>query len=573
MSSVTNHPAACGHLNGAAEPVSLINSTFASVGGFAAQLGSAGRGLVLLLVLVLVAVPPIAMFFPSTVAPASAPAAVFSGERAMSHLPTIAREPHPVGSPAQARVRDYLMQELRKAGLETQVQATGGMENVVARLRGSNPTGAIVILTHYDTVASTPGAGDNGAAVATLLEVVRAIAAGPAPQNDVVALFDDKEEIGPFSGTRAFIREHPWMKDVRVAISIDGATSGFISVNEVGPENNGWLVHVLADAYTGGAWLSMSGGGVYNSTPFREAGIPVLALESNYPFRQYHTMEDVPTIINAATVQQMGEQTVSIARGLGSLDLTNPWGEQETFFSVPIIGFVHYPQAWSLPLAITTVALLLLALALALWRGLVTWRGLGVAFGTILLTAVLSVIGIGAVQPRLPALFGWKTGQWADWPEVIPPYGGLAAGILAVVVLGLAFVGYILARRWSQPAEFSLIGLLPFAIFAVAVAAAEPRAACSFIWPVLIGSLGWVLAVALSRRQVNRSLTAGIMLTAISVVVFFAPFLPGVVMSDGMKSLNILAGIEAALLALVLPALDGLVVPHSQAWPLTPGAM
>ncbi len=560
MSSITNQPAIRRHANGAGQTVRLFNNAFAFAGSFAAQMGSTGRALVLLLVVVLTAVPSIAMLFPSRVVPASAPANVFSGERAMSHLPVIAREPHPVGSPAQARVRDYLMQELRIAGLETQIQATGGMENVMARLHGTNPTGSIVILTHYDTIASTRGAGDNGAAVTALLEVMRALAAGPAPQNDIIALFDDKEEIGPFSGTKAFIREHPWMKDVRVAVSIDGATSGFISTNEVGPQNNGWLVHVLARAYTGGAWLSMSGGGVYNSTPFREAGIPVLALESNYPFRQYHTMEDVPAIINPGTVQQMGEQTLSVARELGRLDLANPWGEQETFFSVPVIGFMHYPQAWSLPLAVITAVLCLLALALALWRRLVNWRGLATAFGTILLTAAVSVIGIGAVQPRLPAIFGWKTGQWADWPEVIPPYGEVAAGALALLVLGLAMVGYILARRWSRPAEFSLTGLMPFAIPAVAVAALEPRAAYSFIWPVLIGSLSWLIVAAFSREQRKWRLTAGIMLTAIPFVVFIAPVLPGIVMSDGMKSLNILAGVEVALLAVILPAIDCFLV-------------
>ncbi len=559
MNSMTDQPMAGVHRNGTAKPVSLIKSASASAPRFVTHLGSTGRGLILLLILVLVTVPSLTMLFPGKATPASAPAAVFSGERAMAHLPIIAHEPHPVGSPAQVRVRDYLVQELRKAGLETQIQATDGLDNVLARVHGSRPMGAIVILTHYDTIPYTPGAGDNGAAVAALLEVMRALAAGPVPQNDVIALFDDKEEIGPFSGTRAFIREHPWMKDVRVAISVDGATSGFISTNEVGPQNNGWLVRALARAYTGGAWLSMSGGGTYNSTPFREAGLPVLALESNYPFRQYHTMEDVPAIINPGTVQQMGEQTVAIARELGNLDLSNPWGEQETFFSVPVLGFVHYPQTWSLPLAITTILLWLLALGAALRRRFISWRGIGVAFGTIVLMAVLSVIGVGALQPRLPVIFSWETAQWDEWPEVIPPYAGLAAGALALLVLGLAVVGYIIARRLSRPADFSLIGLLLFAIPAVALAAAEPRAAYTFIWPVLIGSVGWLVS-AFGSKPAKWSLTTGMMLAAIPILVFFAPILPGIVMSDGMKSLNILAGVEAALLAVVLPALDGLLM-------------
>ena len=38
------------------------------------------------------------------------------------------------------------------------------------------------------------------------------------------------------------------------------------------------------------------------------------------------------------------------------------------------------------------------------------------------------------------------------------------------------------------------------------------------------------------------------------------PFLPGIVMSNGMKSLSILAGVVALLLVVVLPAIDALFV-------------
>ncbi len=476
----------------------------------------------------------------------------------MAHLPIIASEPHPQGSAAQAVVRNYLVGQLTDMGLEVEVQQTRGLENVVARLRGTDPTGAIVILAHYDTVAYSPGAGDNGSAVTALLEIIRAFTSAPAPRNDIIVLFDDGEEVPDiYAGTKAFVREHPWMSTVRVAISIDTAVAGPISTNEVGP-NNGWLVDVLAYTYTGGAWTSFSGGGNYNSTPFRDAGILVLALEDNYPFRQKHTAEDLPGIIRPASVQQMGEQTLAIARELGSRDLVDPWGEQETFFPVPVLGLIHYPESWSLPLAITAGVLLVLALGLSLWRGLISWRGLGIAFGTILVTAVISVLGVGALQPYLPRLFGWQTSRWPDWPEVIPPHGWLAAGLPALFVLGLCAGGYILFRRWSRRADFSLISLLPIAILAVVLAAAEPRTAYAFTWPVLIGSLSWAIVHFL--KPTKWSADAAALVTALAIVIILAPFLPGVVMSDGMKSLNILAGIEAAMLGVILPAIDGLLV-------------
>ncbi len=445
-------------------------------------------------------------------------------------------------------------------GLEVEIQQTHGLDNVVARLHGSDPTGAIVILAHYDTASDSNGAGDNGSAVSALVEIMRTLAASPAPRNDIIALFDDgEEEPDIFAGTRAFVREHPWMADVRVAISIDTAVAGPISTNEVGP-NNGWLVDVLAEAYTGGAWTSFSGGGEYNSTPFRDAGYLVLALEDNYPFKEKHTTADLPGIIRPASVQQMGEQTLSITRVLGSRDLTNPWGQQETFFAVASLGLIHYPEAWSLPLAITAGVLLVLAIGLSLWRRFVSWRGLLVSFGSILLTVILTIVGISLLQPTLPGIFNWETNAWPDWPEVIPPNGWLPVIAFDLLALGVSVLGYILARRWSGRADYSLAGLLPFLVPALALSLATPRAAYAFIWPVLIGSLGWIAAALAGHKHLNWSLDAATMLAALPLVVLVLVFVPGVVMADGMKSLNILAGIEALLLGVILPVIDGLLV-------------
>lgn len=322
-----------------------------------------------LVVIFLVTSMSIVPLFPWRVTAASAPLDIFSGERAFSHLPTITREPHPPGSPAQALVRDYLVQQLTDLGLEVEVQQTPGVENVVARIYGTDPSGAILLQAHYDSIGG-PGAADNGTGVAALLEIARALAAGPSMRNDIIVLFADSEELpDPFTGTKAFVRAHPWMADVRVAISMDTAVRGFISINDTGPDN-GWIVQVLARAYTGGTWSSLSGGGGYDSLPFRQAGIRVLQLEDNYPFREQHTSDDVPDIVRPGSVQQLGEQVLAIVRELSNLNLDNTSGEQQTYMYVPMIGLAHYPEVWALPLAIVAGVLLIVAVGMALWRKL-----------------------------------------------------------------------------------------------------------------------------------------------------------------------------------------------------------
>jgi hypothetical protein len=520
------------------------------------------RTLLLLLVLILVAVASMAAVFPRRITPASAPADQFSAERAMAHLPVIASEPHPQGSPAQERVRDYLVGQLVDLGLEVEVQHTIGLENVVARVNGSNPTGANLILAHYDSAIGSPGAGDNGSGVSTLLEVMRALSAGPEPRNNIIALFDDgEEEPGIYAGSRAFVREHPWMGDVRVAISLDTAVAGSISTNEAGP-NNGWLIDGLDQAYTGGAWTSFSGGGDYDTTPFRQAGVLVLALEDNYPFKEMHTPNDLPQVVRPASVQQMGEQTLAIARELGSRDLSNPWGEQQTFTFLLGLALVHYPESWSITLAIIAGILLALAISLSLWRKIASWRALFISFATILLASLVTVVAVSLLQAVLPVIFSWETSAWPEWPEVIPPHGWYPVIAFYLLAFGLSLLGYTLARRRCGRVDYALVGLIPFLVPAIAFSIVTPRVAYAFIWPVLIGSLCWIAAVLAGQKYWNWSLDAASILAALPLLVLLLPFLPGVVMADGMKSLNILAGIEVLMLGVILPVIDCLLVPR-----------
>ena len=188
------------------------------------------------------------------VVPASAPATEFSAERAMEHIRAIAQEPHPVGSPENAQVRDYIVAQLEEMGLSPEVQQTTALvprgstvtastvHNVIARIPGTNSSGAILLDGHYDSMPMTPGASDCGSCVATLLEVARALQAGPPLQNDVILLFTDNEELGPLAGAAAFVEQHPWASDVGLVLNVEAIGSTGPSIMfETGP-NSGWLV-------------------------------------------------------------------------------------------------------------------------------------------------------------------------------------------------------------------------------------------------------------------------------------------------------------------------------------------
>lgn len=176
----------------------------------------------------------------SGVVPATPETTEFSAQRAMPHLDVIAAAPWPAGSPGHDRTRAYLLAELRKMGLEPQIQETtsvlrfprspgfsaGLIKNVLVRVPGTASTGAIALDAHYDGAATGPAAADCGSGVIVLLETLRAILAGPPLKNDLIFVFADAEEVGDL-GAHAFAAHHPWMRDVRVALNYEAmGTSG-----------------------------------------------------------------------------------------------------------------------------------------------------------------------------------------------------------------------------------------------------------------------------------------------------------------------------------------------------------
>src|SRR5262245_2153659 len=77
----------------------------------------------LLLAILLIAVVGVVIYMqkPPAVTAASVLPQDFSSQRAMTHLQTIAKAPHPMGSSENKAVREYLVRELSALGAEPQV--------------------------------------------------------------------------------------------------------------------------------------------------------------------------------------------------------------------------------------------------------------------------------------------------------------------------------------------------------------------------------------------------------------------------------------------------------------------
>jgi len=131
----------------------------------------------------------------------------FSGERAFEHVRRLVElGPRPVGSEAHARMRAYIVAELKAYGLsvrtmEFRAQTPLGekpMVNIIAEHSGASEE-VIILASHYDTKLFTDfsfvGANDGGSSTGALLELARVLAARPEkPSFTLWFVFFDGEE-------------------------------------------------------------------------------------------------------------------------------------------------------------------------------------------------------------------------------------------------------------------------------------------------------------------------------------------------------------------------------------------
>ncbi|MYW69888.1 M20/M25/M40 family metallo-hydrolase [Streptomyces sp. SID8379] len=467
------------------------------------------------LVLLLAGTASIWSMRPPAPRPASVPQTEFSAQRALSRIDDIAATAHPAGSAAAADVRAFLVRELRGLGVRPTVQTrvasrlpSGGyptlarVSNVHAHIPGSKPTGRVLLVAHYDSVPTGPGASDNGTNVAAVLEIVRTLRSLPQARNDIDVLFTDAEEPG-LLGAQGFVDSGAVGDPRRVAV-VNLEARG-VSGPALMFQMEGGLTSTVADS---DAVTSSFAGALYSLLP-NDTDLTVLAADGmrgiNFAYMdgvaRYHTAGDDIAHVNAGSVQDMGDSGLAAVRSLSAVDLASdePAG---TYFS--LFGtVVSYPGWLTLPLAVAALVLLVLVMIRGRRHGLRPSRA-GLAAGSFS-AVLLAAAGVGfggwwlltALQPA----FGLGIGA------VYHPMPYLASGALVMVVVLL--VWYRWARRRMSPTEASTGVLGWFVALSLIGAVLLPGGAYLFTWPALIG-LGTLLStLSVAPRSPLHLLAAG----------------------------------------------------------------
>ena len=269
---------------------------------------------------------------PQRATPASQAATVlkFDGARAWADLQRqVGFGPRPAGTPALAKTRQYILDQLTAAGIRAQEQpftastpaGPVAMANVIGTIPGRRPD-RIVLASHYDTKRAPfrfVGANDGASSTAALLELGRALVKSQ-PDFTIELLFLDGEEAvnWDWAGTDNTYGSRHYVQAAQKAGTLAGVKA-LVLLDMIGDRNllirregysTPWLVDII---WSAAARLGKAG--TFSNellaveddhVNFIRAGIPAVdVIDMDNP--TWHTAQDDLDHVSQDSLQTVGD--------------------------------------------------------------------------------------------------------------------------------------------------------------------------------------------------------------------------------------------------------------------------
>ncbi|HEX3755012.1 MAG TPA: M20/M25/M40 family metallo-hydrolase [Rhizomicrobium sp.] len=404
-----------------------------------------------LLALLAVAVWFLSVYAQTPPAPrgADAPATQFSALRAQRLLARLQgpAKPHPAGTPENAAVHDRLQRELAALGVKTTALSRmscyygarwsaiecARITDIIAQVAPGRGK-AIVMMAHMDSVPAGPGAGDDGAGVAAIVETIRALKArGPLGRHPILALFTDGEEYG-LLGAEAFVREASWCARIGVVINMEGRGSSGRSLLFQTSPGDGHLIDLYAHAVPRYASSSLFGE-IYrflpndtDLTPMLRAGLPGYNFAFVGDVANYHTPNDTLANLDPRSLQSHGDNLLALMTALERTDFATLKGGDAAYLDVFGLWLPRLPAGWMLPLALAVFLVIVLS---GWWQyARLTRLGPGLRAGVMPLLLLAGCVGAGFALHAIAAAISGSSD-----PSFAHPWAlrlALAFGVWAV---------------------------------------------------------------------------------------------------------------------------------------------
>lgn len=490
------------------------------------------------------------------------PNTAFSTDRALKHVQEISKKPHAVGFPAHKEVREYIVRDLEGMGLETSLQIgfTAGdwgnlskATNILARIKGSGTGKSLLLLAHYDSNPhSSLGASDDASGVATILEGVRTfLSEKKTPKNDIIILISDAEELG-LNGADLFVNEHPWAKNVGLALNFEARGSGGPSYMLI--ETNKGNSHLIRDFTAANPKYPVANSLVYSIykmlpndtdlTVFRKDG----DIEGfNFAFIDdhfdYHTAHDNYDRLDRNSLAHQGSYLMPLLNYFSDADLGDlKSATDDAYFNFPFYGLVSFPFAWIWTMFALVSLVFLILLVSGFRKKRLNPKDMAKGFIPMLLALIVNgVVGYYC---------------WPILNKVYPQYADILQGftyngytyILAFVLfsIGICFWAYHRFEKVSVP-NLLVAPLLLWLALCGAVSAYLPGASF-FLVPMVAALISFMIVI--HQKSPSPFLLMFLTLPALWI---YAPFIKMFPVGLGLKMMVAATLLTTLTFILMLP--------------------
>ena len=448
---------------------------------------------------------------------------IFSLENARAHVHMLAETigSRPIGTAANARARQYVIDQLRLFGYDVRVQEvdarrpevgyTARVANIIAVKPGPDRN-AIALVSHYDSAPEAPGGADDGLGVAVSLEAARVLAARTDRRHTLFVLVTDGEESG-LMGAAGLVTDRDVMDRLNAYVNIEATGSaGTALLFETGP-GNPWLVKPwarFAPHPRGGSFAIEIYRRLPNDTDFsvfKRRDVPGLNFAAVGDSYAYHTARDTADRLTDQALRTTGENAVQTVIAMDAMDLRTRTTGEPTYFDVgrtvaltwgPVVG-------WFVAVA-------------ALVCGLLAWfKTLGasvrlVGLGRWIFEIVWALIGVAAVAgAMIGAAWGLRYARAVYHPWYAHP-DRLFLMLLAVGTLAgwlIVRLGAILPKRAHAPRHPVLVWSLTLPVWvALAGATAALAPSAGYLWTLPLLTIGaGLLAVPAGNAAAVRAVS------------------------------------------------------------------
>lgn len=358
------------------------------------------------------------------------------------------------------------------------------LNNVLVKVEVPKASSAIMLVSHYDSVAMGPGAADDGLAVTGMLQVLKEVLAQRDNlKNNVYFLFTDGEEQG-LLGAADFVQEYPqYQEEIKLVMNFEArGNSGALLMFETSNYN-----YELVKAYAANSFQPTSTSvatAVYklmpNGTDFTEfinanyQGLNFAMIEGA---EHYHKPTDTVENLAKDTAFQYYKTIQSLTSAFAQEDLSQMGHRQEgVFFTFGRGNLMVMPAGVALGLSFLPLLLALVLLCLALFYEKLRGKALAKRLLPLTFLGGLPVlVGLfflpGSYLFFIPALGMLMVQMVLTWPKKSYPI--LAAVLLALTLVAtvllftpIVFLIQVALGYWYITLVLALVPFVPLCLYA-----------------------------------------------------------------------------------------------------------